>query len=120
MHLFDNIKDWAKKSIVDEILIFALIIAVVENIAQNTIKQNQTNSFKFLIGILLYVFIGYLLDYTYSNYQISMLNTIWSCISIILAIFMGYMLYDEPINIWKILGLFSAIMAIYFMYLSDK
>ena len=120
MQLFDNIKNWAKNSIVDDILIFALIIAIIENIAQNTIKLNEENSFKFFIGIFLYVFIGYLLNYTYNNYSFGILNIIWSSISIILAILIGYMFYDEPINIWKILGLISAIMAIYFMYRADK
>jgi multidrug transporter EmrE-like cation transporter len=119
MQLFDNIKIWAKNSIVDDIIIFALIIAIIENIAQNTIKLNEENSFKFFIGIFLYVFIGYLLNYTYNNYSFGVLNIIWSSISIILAILIGYMFYNEPINRWKILGLISAIMAIYFMYRAD-
>ncbi len=120
MQLFDNIKIWAKNSIVDDIIIFALIIAIIENIAQNTIKLNEENSFKFFIGIFLYVFIGYLLNYTYNNYSFGVLNIIWSSISIILAILIGYMFYNEPINRWKILGLISAIMAIYFMYRADN
>ena len=49
MQLFNNIKNWAKNSIVDEILIFALMIAIIENIAQNTIKSSKQNSLKFLI-----------------------------------------------------------------------
>lgn len=120
MQLFNNIKNWAKNSIVDEILIFALMIAIIENIAQNTIKSSKQNSLKFFLGILFYIFVGYLLHYTYNNYSFSMLNTIWSCISITLAILIGYMFYDEPINTWKILGMISAIMAIYFMYRADK
>lgn len=120
MQIFDNIKEWAKDSIVDDIIIFAIIIAIVENIAQNTIKASKQNSLKFFLGICFYIFVGYLLHYTYHNYSFSMLNVIWSSISITLAILIGYMFYDEPINTWKMLGLISAIMAIYFTYKADK
>lgn len=41
-------------SIVDEILLLALLIAFIESCAQNTIKTSDHGTFKFILGLLIY------------------------------------------------------------------
>ena len=121
MSTVDNIKKWMENSIVDELLIFAFFIAIVENLAQNVIKSSSDkNSMQFIIGLIAYMGVGYLLHYAYHKFPLGKLNVIWSCITIILAMLVGYIFYDEPLNKWNVLGLIFAIMAIYFVYRADQ
>ena len=116
MEILDSIKEWAENSIVDEIVVFALIIAFMENMAQSAIKSSNENghSLQFFLGIVFYVLVGYVLHYAYHKFPFGKLNVIWSCITIIMAMIIGYLFYDEKLDQWKILSLISAIMAIYF------
>lgn len=110
--MLEELKQWAHESIIDEILIFALIIAIIESIAQNVLKTSKTGTIKFIVGLFIYLLIGYLLHFVYENYELSKINLIWSCLSIILGIVMGYYLYDEDVNHKTILSLGLAISAI--------
>jgi len=114
--LLDSIHNWADKSIVDELIIFAVIIALVEAYAQNNLK-NPNN--KYITGLIIYVFVGYLLHYTYQNFPLSKVNVIWSCLSIIIATTLGYLIYDENINSLKILSVLLAIGAVYCSYKAE-
>jgi len=119
MQIITDIQNWMENSIVDEIILIALVIAIVESFAQNTIKNSDNDSVKFILGISFYVIIGYILHYAYHKFPLGRLNVLWSCISIILAMFLGYMLYDEPLNYWNVLSLIFAIGAIYASYRSS-
>lgn len=119
--MIETIKKWMEESIVDEIVIFAVILAIVESIAQNTIKMNSNlndYSNKFIIGIVFYTGVGYILHLAYMKYPLSKMNTIWSCLSIIFAITMGYFLYGETINNWSVLATIFSLFAIYCLYKS--
>lgn len=121
MEIFESIKKWMDNSIVDELLLVALLIAITENFAQTTIKSSDNhNSITFFLGLSIYILIGYLLHYAYHKFPLSKLNVIWSCITIILAMVIGYIFYDEPLNKWKMLAVMFALMAIYFTYLSEE
>jgi multidrug transporter EmrE-like cation transporter len=113
MMLFEQINVWMENSIVDEILLLALIIAISESIAQNNIKNSEHGSFMFIFGLSFYMVVGYLLHYAYHKFPLGKLNVIWSCISIILAMGIGYFLYDEPFNYWSLYSIILAIGAIY-------
>lgn len=108
-----------ENSIVDDIILLAIIIAIIESIAQNTIKTSEHGSLQFMVGLSFYMIIGYILHYGYHKFALSKLNTIWSCISIILAIGIGSSLYDEPVNKWTIMSIILSIGAIYCSYLSS-
>lgn len=110
----DKIKDFTDNSIVDEILIFAIIVAIIETFAQNTLKQSSYGSFRFILGLSFYLLVGYFLHYAYHKVPLGKLNVTWSCFSIILAISIGYMIYDEPIDTNNIIAVFFAFLAIYF------
>ncbi len=120
MSFLQKIIEYTNNSIVDEILLFAIIIAIVEAIAQNNIKNSDHTSFKFIIGLGFYMLVGYLLHYAYHKYPLSKLNVIWSCMSIIFAMVTGYLLYDEPFNYWTVLAIFLAISAIICAFKSNQ
>jgi multidrug transporter EmrE-like cation transporter len=115
-NIISSIQNWMENSIVDEILLIALFIALVESCAQNTIKTSDTGTFKFIFGLSIYMIVGYILHYAYSKFPMSRVNTIWSCLSIISATLLGYLLYDEPMNYWLLFAIFFAIIAILCVY----
>jgi multidrug transporter EmrE-like cation transporter len=111
--MIEAIQQLMKNSIVDEILLMAVIIAISESIAQNNIKNSTHGSFMFIFGLSFYMIVGYLLHYAYHRFPLGKLNVIWSCISIISAIVIGYFLYDEPFNHWTMYSIILAVSAIY-------
>lgn len=111
-----SIQNWMKNSIVDEIILMALFIALIESCAQNTIKTSDAGTLKFICGLSIYMIVGYILHYAYSRYPMSRINTIWSCLSIISATILGYLLYDEPMNSWLLFAIFFSIIAILCVY----
>lgn len=114
--IISKIQNWMNNSIVDEILLLALLIAFIESCAQNTIKTSDRGTFKLILGLLIYMLVGYLLHYAYNKYPMSKINITWSCITIILSTLLGYFLYDEPINHWIIFSVLFAISAVYCVY----
>jgi len=114
--LLDRLHDWADKSIVDELLIFAVLIAIIETCAQNTLKTANNGTYKFIIGLIIYSMVGYVLHYTYQNFPLSKVNVIWSCLSIIIATFLGYIIYNESMNTLKILAVILALSAVFCSY----
>lgn len=117
--ILDKIHDWADKSVVDELLFFALLIAIVETCAQNTLKNSEDDNNKYIIGLIIYAFVGYLLHYTYKNFPLSKVNVIWSCLSIIIATTLGYLIYNENMNNLRILSILLALGAVYCSYKAD-
>ena len=117
--ILDRIHDWADKSIVDELLVFAILIAFVETCAQNTLKNTGDDDHKYMIGLLIYALVGYLLHYTYKNFPLSKINVIWSCFSIIIATSLGYLIYNENLNSLKILSVILALGAVYCSYKAE-
>jgi multidrug transporter EmrE-like cation transporter len=112
MSFIQQIKEYMDNSIVDEILLLALFIAIVETIAQNNIKNSEHKSLKFMLGLGFYMILGYILHYAYHKYPLSKINVIWSCVSIIFAMILGYSLYDEPFNHWSGIAIILALGAI--------
>jgi multidrug transporter EmrE-like cation transporter len=107
--ILNRLYKWSKESVIDEILIFAALIAFIETFAQNKLRGDSV-----LIGLIFYALVGYVLHFAYHKFPLGKMNVIWSSISIILATALGYVLYNEPLNSWKILSLISALFAIYF------
>lgn len=116
--ILEKIYKWSKESVVDEVLIFAAIIALVETYAQTNLKQ-QGKVGVFIVGLVLYSLLGYILHFAYDKFPLSKMNVIWSSISIILAAGLGYVLYQEPLDKWKILSVVAALFAIYFASQSE-
>jgi multidrug transporter EmrE-like cation transporter len=116
--ILDYIKKITENTIIDEIIIFAILVSFLESIAQNTLKTSDHGSFKFMIGLSFYILVGYVLHYSYHHMPLSKLNVTWSCISIILAISIGYTIYNEQLNINSFFAIVFALLAIYFINLA--
>jgi multidrug transporter EmrE-like cation transporter len=112
-HLLDSLNDIFKKSWIDELLLMSLFIVIIEQCAQNSL-QKSTNLWDayYLIGLFCYALVGWILHYAYNNYKMSKINVIWSCMSIIIAVLLGYILYNDSIDIYKIFAIIFAILAI--------
>jgi multidrug transporter EmrE-like cation transporter len=114
-NLFEKLKTWSEQSIIDEVIIIALIIAVCETIAQNLIKTSESNSkITMFFGLTFYIIVGFLLHHAYNNYAISKVNVIWSSISIIVATMLGYFIYKEHMTPYNFLSVIAATLAVYF------
>jgi multidrug transporter EmrE-like cation transporter len=113
--LLNKYSAWAEQSIIDEVIILAITIAIVEAIAQNLIKSsgNNTDS-KTIFGLSFYIIVGFLLHHAYNKFDLSKVNVIWSCISIVLATTLGYFIYNEHIGWKNILAVVLALGAVYF------
>lgn len=116
MILYDKIKKWMDNSIIDELLFIIILLAIVETLAQNSLKNGSNGSILFFIGISFYIVIGYLLHYAYHNFPLSKVNVIWSCGSIIIATLLGYTLYDEEYSVKSIFAVVFALAAIFLSY----
>lgn len=113
-NILDKLYKWSKESVVDEILIFAALIALIETYAQNNLKGGTL-----IVGLIFYSMVGYVLHFAYDKFPLSKINVTWSCLSIILAAGLGYALYQEPLDKWKIMSVISALCAIYFASQSE-
>jgi multidrug transporter EmrE-like cation transporter len=114
-----NIQTWMGNSVVDELLIIVILIAIVESLAQNTLKQSSHQiSLNYILVLLAYIMVGVLLHYAYHKFSLSKVNVIWSSISIVIATTLGYFLYDEPMNIKNLFAVCFALLAVIFSYFS--
>ena len=112
-HLLDSINEYFKKSYMDELILMALLVVIIEQCAQNSLRQStHLWDFYYIIGLICYVLVGWVLHYSYNNYNSSKINVIWSCMSIITAVLLGYTLYDEKFSIYKIFAIIFSILAI--------
>jgi len=118
MSFLDKIKQFTDNSIVDEIIILAIIVVIIETFAQNTLKNSDNGSITFILGLTFYMIVGYVLHYAYHHVPLSKLNVTWSCMSIILAISIGYFLYDEKLDINSFISVIFALLAVYFANLN--
>ena len=90
----------------------------IETYAQYNLKTNNNASFKILVGMLMYAFMGYFLHYSYDKFPLSKMNITWSSMSIVIAGVLGYFAYEEGINNFKMLSITFALLAVYFMSIS--
>lgn len=112
-HLLDSINEYFKKSWADELILMALLIVIIEQCAQKSL-QNSVHlwDFYYILGLFCYILVGWVLHYSYNNYPTSKINVVWSCMSIITAVLLGYALYNDTIDIYKIFAVTFAILAI--------
>ena len=117
--LLDKLYTWSKNSVVDEVLIFAVILVFVESYAQYQLKSDHAFSIKIIQGMIMYGFLGYILHYSYDKFPLSKMNITWSSMSIILAAVLGYLMYGETMNKNKIFAITFALLSVYFVSISE-
>jgi multidrug transporter EmrE-like cation transporter len=99
------------------VLLSIVFITISEAIAQVCIKKSHKDGMPVLlyIGIIFYGFVCILLMNCYSNgANMGRVNLIWSCVSIISIITVGYFIFEEKIYTHDIIAILFAIGAIYF------
>jgi multidrug transporter EmrE-like cation transporter len=113
--IFKKLKVWSEESILDEVIIIAVIIALSETFAQNFIRSSERNDhMTMFFGLTFYILVGFLLHHAYNHYPLSRVNITWSSMSIIIAVLTGYFIYNEKITFNTIMSVVGAIIAIYF------
>ena len=98
-------------------LIFFVVLA--ESIAQYNIKESliKKSNIRFIFAIFAYGFVCLFLRQIYNiKGGVGITNVIWSILSIISILIVGIVFFHEEVNQWDILGVFLAILGIYFIY----
>lgn len=94
---------------------FALAISLVESISQVNIKNKNI-----LIGLMGYTIIVLILYNSYDYEGLGHMNLVWSCVSIIMCYLMGYLFFNESINIYTAGAIVFSLCAIYLAHRSDE
>ncbi|NBP01273.1 MAG: hypothetical protein EBU90_14250 [Proteobacteria bacterium] len=94
---------------------FAIIISLVESVAQSSVKSG-----KWWIGVVGYAVIVYLLYDAYNYEGLGHMNLVWSCVSIIVCYAIGFLVFNEPFNRYTFAAVVSALCAIYLAHRSDE
>ena len=115
---FTSLKQWSDQSIIDNVIIIAILIAICESVAQNFIKNSPNRQHIIMFfGLTFYILVGFLLHHAYNNYPLSKVNVTWSCLSIVISTFIGYFLYNDTITCNTIISVFASLIAVYFISL---
>lgn len=99
------------------ILYSILLISVFESFGQYCLKQYEKNNLfsYFVLGTMAYFIVCCLLCVCYKNHaNIGNVNLMWSCLSIITVITVGYLFLNEKIEKNNIFAICFALLAIYF------
>ena len=101
---------------IEFVISMAIAITIVESFAQNTLKHSHTSdcTLTYLIGLLFYVGVGMTLHYAYSRVPLGKMSLVWSSLSIITGITTGYFLYNETVNVYTLVAILFAVLALVF------
>lgn len=99
-----------------------LAITVFEACAQTSLKTARAKNKIYLIplGVAFYATVATLLYFSYKYEGLGHVNLVWSCISIIVAILIGCLLFNEPHNKFTYIAILLAFAAIYFAHRADE
>jgi small multidrug resistance pump len=88
------------------LLVLIILILFIECIDQGCLKTffNNSKLYLFIVGALCYVIVYYLLVQSYQFKSMGLVNCVWSGISILFILMVGYFIFSESINIRDIIG----------------
>ncbi len=97
-------------------------ITVAEACAQATLKTARARKMPYLVplGILFYTAVATLLYFCYKYEGLGHVNLVWSCASIVIAILIGCIVFNEPHNRYTYIAILLAFSAIYFAHRADE
>ena len=102
------------------VILIIMIIVIFEMTAQSCIKQSEQQTVLFFIAIVLYATICYLLFLCYLNRgKLGQINMMWSSISIVSGILVGYFVFGESVTMNRLVAIMLAIGAVYFAQGTD-
>ena len=97
-------------------IMITIVITIIEQIGQYLLKKSiKIFDIYYILGVVFYILVAILFHYIYNYYNVNKVNVIWACISIILAVMLGSLFENEDLTYNKIIALFFAILAIYFI-----
>ena len=92
---------------INELLVIILLISAIECLGQTCLRTfflDKNRQLFFIAGIIAYSIVCYLLVKSYNYKGMGLVNCIWSGISILFILFIGYTIFNEPMNNRDILG----------------
>ena len=96
--------------------ILLIILIIVEAVAMSSIEYGANNHNNiYIIGILLYLLVGYILYLILINDNLAITNAKWNILSIILVTSIGIFFFKEKLSIYEKFGLVFAILSIFLM-----
>ncbi len=118
-NIINNDSDNNKNTLNLDIIKLIFFVVLSESIAQYNIKESleKQSNIRFIFAIFAYVFVCLFLRQIYNNKgSIGITNVIWSILSIVSILIVGIVFFHEKVNNWDLLGIFFAIMGLYFIY----
>lgn len=102
-------------------LMLILLIVLFENFAQYNIKKNllKNNIFFILLAVASYGIVCLLLGkcYEINNAGVGITNFIWSILSIISVLIMGYIIFNEKITKYDMYGIVLCTVGLYYIFI---
>ena len=100
--------------------IIALII-LLETVAQYHIKNSKVsnNIYLIFVSIILYSIICFLLRACYSYTTMGLANLIWSVMSILTVMMVGYFAFNETLTYNDVIGLVLCVIGLYLIFVAD-
>ncbi len=105
--------------------VIVLGITLFEGAAQGCLRKacdvRDTLMCKMFIvfGMAAYAAVALLLFHAYQSEALGHVNLVWSCTSIIMAYVIGHFLFREVVNMYSVIAVFFACIAIVFAQLSE-
>lgn len=100
---------------------FLLILTIVffESVAQYHIKKNKVNhnALYLLISMFCYSIVCLLLNKCYEFDGMGMTNFVWSILSIVSMLTVGYLVFDETIKKYDIIGMVLSVIGLYLIFI---
>jgi multidrug transporter EmrE-like cation transporter len=100
-----------------ELLIIIVLISLFECIAQGCLKKffKDNKKYYFVISVICYAIVCYLLVCSYQFKSMGIVNCIWSGMSILFIVWIGYFFFNENIDIQDLMGIGLIIIGIWFI-----
>ena len=97
-------------------ILMLILLVIVEALAMSTIEYSANNKNNYyIIGILLYILVGYILYKLLITDGLAATNAKWNIMSIIIVTSIGILYFKEQISITEKYGLGLAIISIILM-----
>ena len=102
-------------------ILMILLIVFLESVAHYNIKKSKVdNNILFMIvAVMCYFFICILLNKCYDFNGMGKTNFMWSVLSIIIILLLGYFMFNEKLTKYDILGLIICIIVLYFIFIHE-
>ena len=96
------------------LIILVILISLIEGFSQYFIKKyTLENKLEFFaLALIGYCFVCYLLTLTYKYSTMGIANALWSALSVITIITVGYTFFNETLKNLEILGIIFVILGV--------